>query len=78
MIKDIHLLPLTVFLLTVSSVEAQQPKKVYRIGVLLIAPRIEYPRSEGVRVGSARAWLHRRTEHRDRVPLCGGEARSVT
>jgi putative tryptophan/tyrosine transport system substrate-binding protein len=24
-----------------------------------------------------RAWLHRRTEHRQRVPICGGEARSV-
>src|SRR4030095_2829617 len=27
--------------------------------------------------GSARAWLHRRTEHLLRVPICGGKGRSV-
>jgi hypothetical protein len=28
---------------------------------------------EAAAASSARAWLHRRTEHRHRVPICGGE-----
>jgi putative ABC transport system substrate-binding protein len=43
-------LPLTVFLLTVSSTEAQQPKKVPRIGYLsLLDPASESIRVEGIR-----------------------------
>src|SRR5262245_42519900 len=32
----------------------------------------DFPRTEGIRL-SARAWLHRRTEHRHRLPICGGK-----
>ena len=30
-----------------------------------------------VEAGFARTWLHRRTKHRYRVPICGGKGRSV-
>jgi putative tryptophan/tyrosine transport system substrate-binding protein len=44
-------LPLTVFLLTVSSAEAQQPKKVYRIGYLSSSdPAADSTRSEAIRL----------------------------
>ena len=53
---------------------AQQPKKVPRIGYLSsIDPSGESARAEGNSAGSARAWLHRRTKHRHRVPIFGGE-----
>ncbi len=58
--------------------EAQQPKKVPRIGYLsAVDAASESSRAEGVRARSARAWLHRRKEYRHRVPICGGEARSI-
>ena len=57
--------------------EAQQPKKVPRIGYLSVGLPLEAARIEAIRLGSARAWLHRRTEHRHRVPICGGKARSA-
>ena len=58
--------------------EAQQPKKVPRIGYLSSGdPASESDPCRGNSAGSARAWLHRRTEHRHRVPICGGEDRSA-
>ena len=54
--------------------EAQQPKKVPRIGYLSSSTQLLIPPVRGNSAGSARAWLHRRTEHRHRVPICGGEA----
>ena len=58
--------------------EAQQPKKVPRIGYLSASIQLVIRPFRGNSAGSARAWLHRRTEHRHRVPICGGEARSVS
>ena len=58
-------------------VEAQQPKKVPRIGIYRGSTELVSPPFRGNSAGSARAWLHRRTEHRHRVPICGGEARSA-
>src|SRR5688500_2331655 len=56
---------------------AQQPKKVPRIGYLVSSDSATYSnRSEAIRL-AARAWLQRKTEHRHRVPIRGGEARSV-
>ena len=54
---------------------AQQPKKVPRIGYLSSSdPASESARSEGIRLALRELWLHRRTEHRHRVPICGGKA----
>ena len=54
--------------------EAQQPKKVPRIGYLSsLDPARESTRSEAIRLALRELWLHRRTEHRHRVPICGGE-----
>ena len=65
------------FVLVGTRAEAQQPKKVHRIGYLSSFDQAsESARSEGIRLALQRAWLHRRTEYRDRVPLCGGQARS--
>ena len=65
----------TLLLATVSNADAQQPKKVTRIGYLSsFDPASESDPCRGNSAGSARAWLHRRTEHRHRVPICGGEA----
>ncbi len=67
----------TLLLITLPSAEAQQPKKVPRIGYLSTGdPASESDPFRGNSAGSARAWLHRRTEHRHRVPIFGGEARS--
>ena len=69
------ILVVVVLLAVVVIAEAQQPKKVPRIGYLSSnAPASESTRAERNSAGSARAWLHRRTEHRHRVPICGGEA----
>jgi hypothetical protein len=72
---------LTVFLLTVSLAQAQQPKKVSRIGYLSNNdPASELARAEAIRQAlRERGYigLYRRTEHRRRVPICGGKARSV-
>ena len=55
------------------SADAQQPKKVSRLGYLSsYDPVADSARAEGIRLGSARARLHRRTEHRHRVPIFGG------
>ena len=57
-----------------SGSQAQQPKKVPLLGYLSpVDAASESTRSEGNSAGSARAWLHRRTEHRHRVPICGGK-----
>ena len=54
-------------------VEAQQPKKVSRIGYLsVLDPARESDRAEAIRLALRAAGLHRRTEHRHRVPICGG------
>ena len=56
--------------------QAQQPKKVSRIGYLSArdpAPDSARAREFGWLCAS---WLHRRTEYRHRVPICGGKARS--
>ena len=45
---------------------------IYQIPVPLVNPIVR-----GNSIGSTRAWLHRRTEHRHRVPIFGGEGRSV-
>ena len=54
--------------------QAQQPKKVPRIGYLTAIdpamPSDPVPRHSA---GSARARLHRRTEHRHRVPIWEGK-----
>ena len=57
--------------------EAQQPKKVSRIGYYrLVDPEILSPPAQSqFGWGFARTGLHRRTEHRYRVPRWGGEAR---
>ena len=68
----------TVLLTTAPPAEAQQPKKVPVIGYLSANdPASESARSEAIRLALREQWLHRRTEHRHRVPICGGEARSV-
>ena len=63
---------IVVVLLAVAVIaEAQQPKKVPRIGYLSYSdPALIHP-CRGNSAGSARAWLRRRTEHRHRVPICG-------
>jgi putative ABC transport system substrate-binding protein len=77
-------LPLTVFLLTVSSTEAQQPKKVPRIGYLsLLDPASESIRVEGIRQrlralgyidGQNIATEYRSAEwQRDRLPALAAE-----
>ena len=49
---------------------AQQPKKVPRIGYLCgCFPSALFRTRRGNSAGFARAWLHRRTEHRHRVPI---------
>ena len=69
----------TVILASVLFAQAQQPKKVPRIGYLSWPIQLADVRPfRGNSAGSARAWLHRRTEHRHRVPICGGEARSAS
>src|SRR6185436_9104255 len=51
-------------------VEAQQPKKIPRIGYLSITdPATESSRIRGNPTRSARAGLRRKTEHRGRVPI---------
>ena len=58
--------------------EAQQPKKIPRIGYLSAQyPATDSVRSEAIRLNLRKLGLYRRTEHRHRVPICGGEARSV-
>ncbi len=52
---------------------AQQPKKVPRIGYLSASDPATAPPVPRNSPGFARAWLHRRTEHRHRVPICGGK-----
>jgi hypothetical protein len=58
----------------VVTAEAQQPKKVFRMGYLSSFDPVTDPRIQGIRqrlreLGYiARAWLYRRTEHYDRVP----------
>jgi hypothetical protein len=70
---------IAVVLLAVAVIaEAQQPKKVFRIGYLPSTDAALIPPFRANSAGSAGAWLHRRTEHRHRVPICGGEARSVS
>jgi hypothetical protein len=57
---------------------AQQVKKVPRIGYLVGGdPASESTRAEAIRLALTRTWLRRRTEHRHRVPIYGGEGRSV-
>ena len=54
-----------------SFAEAQQPTKVLLIGYLSNTdPTSESARAETNSARSARAWPHRRTEHRHRVPIC--------
>ena len=68
----------TVFLATVSIAEPQQPKKVPRIGYLAVSDAAtESTRAEAIRLALRALGYIVRTEHRHRVPICGGEARSV-
>ncbi len=65
-----------VFVLVVAGavVQAQQPKKVQRIGYLSSGdPASESARSEEIRLALRELGYSRRTEHRHRVPICGGE-----
>ena len=55
--------------------EAQQPKKVALIGFLSSGDPAVSPPVSRHSAGSARPSLHRWTEHRHRVSICGGEAR---
>ena len=55
--------------------QAQQPKKVPRIGYLSGSMQLVTPtRAEAIRLALRERRLHRRTEHRHRVPICGGKA----
>jgi len=70
---------ITIMLTIISVTDAQQSKKGPRLGYLSpFEPARESSPSEANSAGSARAWLRRRTEHRRRVPICGGEGRLVT
>jgi hypothetical protein len=77
-LKWVGIVALVVTLVICGAVaQAQDPKKIPRIGFLSNTdPATESTRSEAIRL-AARAWLHRWTEHRVRVPICGGEAPSV-
>ena len=73
--KNVVCLLFTVFLHTVA--EAQQPKKVPRIGYLGSSdPVSDSARSAGIRLALRELGYIVRTEHRHRIPICGGEARS--
>ena len=53
--------------------QAQQPKKVPRIGYLSpVDPVGESARSEAIRLALRERGYIRRTEYRHRVPICGG------
>ena len=55
------------------SAEAQQPAKVSRIGYLsVLDPAREAARAEAIRLALRALGYIRRTEHRHRVPICGG------
>ena len=77
-LKLVGIVALVVTLATCGAVaEAQQPKKVPRIGYLSsFDPARESTRAEAIRLALRELGLRRRTEHRHRVPICGGEARS--
>jgi len=54
--------------------DTQQPKKVSRIGYLSsFQPASESACSEGIRLALSELGYIERTEHRHRVPICGGE-----
>ena len=75
--KFVFLLLITALLITAPAA-AQQPKKVPRIGYLSDRdPATESARSEAIRLALRELGYIRRTEHRHRVPICGGEARSL-
>jgi hypothetical protein len=67
------------FALSVSA-SAQQPKKVPRIGYLSPFDAVtESTRAEAIRPALRElGYIDRRAEHRHRVPICGGEAGSVS
>jgi hypothetical protein len=59
------------------SAEAQQPTKIPRIGYLSsVDPATDSARAEGIRLALRELGYIVRTEHRHRVPICGGEGRS--
>jgi len=62
-------------LASASLAAAQQPTKVLRIGYLVGGdPTTESARSEGIRLALRELGYIEVTEHRYRVPICGGEA----
>src|SRR2546428_9872654 len=66
-------------LASVHLAEAQQPGKIARIGYLTSAePALDPTRVEAIRLGSGRAWPHRRTEHHHRIPICRGKVRTAS
>ena len=76
--KQLFSILLVVAVVVVAAIaDAQQPKKVPRIGYLssLSSSSESYP-CGGHSARAARAWLHRRTEHCYRVPIRGGKAQS--
>jgi hypothetical protein len=72
-IKAVIVLLVGLALASVHLAEAQQPKKVPRIGYLsTYDPTRESARAEVIRL-AARAWLHRGTEHHHRISPCRGD-----
>ena len=74
--KTITLLSLSAMLFALSfPTEAQQPKKVYRIGYLQTSSREQLLHLyQGVQGGNARPRLRRGSGHHVRAPFCGRKA----
>jgi len=65
------ILVIVVLLAVGVTADAQQPTKIPRIGYLSTFDLARESARAEESAGPARAWLHRRSEHRHRVPVYG-------